>query len=116
MNVSGKKALVFGGTSGIGLAASKQLAALGATVVAVSRNPSRAGDAPPCDVQAPGSTNEHVPSLKQHAPGCGQLATAQVTFSPANTPPCEVQLLTRMNWQVPSEKQHAPTALGLAVV
>ncbi len=46
MNVSGKKALVFGGTSGIGLAASKQLAALGATVVAISRNPARAGDVP----------------------------------------------------------------------
>jgi len=46
MNVSGKKALVFGGTSGIGLAASKQLAALGATVYAISRDPSRAGDVP----------------------------------------------------------------------
>jgi NAD(P)-dependent dehydrogenase (short-subunit alcohol dehydrogenase family) len=46
MNVSGKKALVIGGTSGIGLAASKQLAALGATVVAVSRNPDRAGEIP----------------------------------------------------------------------
>lgn len=46
MNVSGKKALVFGGTSGIGLAAAKQLAALGANVVAISRDPSRAGDVP----------------------------------------------------------------------
>lgn len=46
MNVSGKKALVFGGTSGIGLAASKQLAALGANVYAISRDPSRAGDVP----------------------------------------------------------------------
>jgi len=44
MNVSGKKALVFGGTSGIGLATTKQLAALGANVVAISRNPDRAGD------------------------------------------------------------------------
>ncbi|WP_340109324.1 SDR family oxidoreductase [Pikeienuella sp. HZG-20] len=44
MDVSGKKALVFGGTSGIGLAAAKQLAALGAKVVAISRNPERAGD------------------------------------------------------------------------
>jgi len=44
MNVSGKKALVFGGTSGIGLAASRQLAALGAKVIAVSRNPERAGE------------------------------------------------------------------------
>lgn len=42
MDVSGKKAIVFGGTSGIGLAAVKQLAALGAEVVAISRNPGRA--------------------------------------------------------------------------
>jgi NAD(P)-dependent dehydrogenase (short-subunit alcohol dehydrogenase family) len=46
MDVSGKKALVFGGTSGIGLATSKRLAALGAQVIAISRNPDRAGDVP----------------------------------------------------------------------
>lgn len=46
MDVSGKKALVFGGTSGIGLATTKQLAAMGATVVAMSRDPSKAGDLP----------------------------------------------------------------------
>ena len=57
MDVSGKKAIVFGGTSGIGLATSRQLAALGATVVAVSRDPSKAGDVPAgielkkCDVR-----------------------------------------------------------------
>jgi len=57
MNVSGKKAVVFGGTSGIGLATAKQLAALGAEVVAVSRNPEKAGDVPEgitlkkCDVR-----------------------------------------------------------------
>ena len=44
MDVSGKKAVIFGGTSGIGLATSKQLAALGAKVIAVSRNPERAGE------------------------------------------------------------------------
>ncbi len=44
MDVSGKKALVFGGTSGIGLAAAQQLAARGAQVTAVSRNPDKAGD------------------------------------------------------------------------
>ncbi len=43
MDVDGKKALVFGGTSGIGLATSKLLQARGATVVAVSRSPDRAG-------------------------------------------------------------------------
>ncbi len=44
MDVAGKKALVFDGTSGIGLAATKQLAALGASVVAISRNPDKAGE------------------------------------------------------------------------
>jgi len=46
MDVAGKKALVFGGTSGIGLATAKQLVELGATVVAVSRDPSKAGEVP----------------------------------------------------------------------
>ena len=57
MDVAGKKAIVFGGTSGIGLAAAKQLAALGAEVIAISRNPDKAGDLPAgistkaCDVR-----------------------------------------------------------------
>ena len=42
MDPSNKKALVFGGTSGIGLAAANQLAHRGATTVAISRNPERA--------------------------------------------------------------------------
>ncbi|MCP5027561.1 MAG: SDR family oxidoreductase [Actinomycetia bacterium] len=46
MDVSGKKALVFGGTSGIGLAATTQLAEMGAEVVAVSRDPAKAGPLP----------------------------------------------------------------------
>ena len=47
MDISGKKAIVFGGTSGIGLATSRQLAELGASeVVAISRNPDRAGPVP----------------------------------------------------------------------
>ncbi|MDA0664797.1 MAG: SDR family oxidoreductase [Proteobacteria bacterium] len=46
MDISGKKAIVFGGTSGIGLATTKRLAALGASVIAVSRNPDKAGDVP----------------------------------------------------------------------
>ena len=57
MDVAGKKALVFGGTSGIGLATAKRLAALGASVIAVSRDPKRAGEVPAgitlkaCDVR-----------------------------------------------------------------
>lgn len=57
MDVKGKKAVVIGGTSGIGLAAAKQLAALGAEVIAISRNPDRAGEVPAgitleqCDVR-----------------------------------------------------------------
>jgi len=46
MNVTDKKALVFGGTSGIGLATAKKLASLGSRVIAVSRNPDKAGDVP----------------------------------------------------------------------
>ena len=44
MDLAGKKALVFGGTSGIGLATVKLLQAQGANVVAISRNPDKAGD------------------------------------------------------------------------
>ena len=43
-NFSGKKALVFGGTSGIGLAVVHRLCEQGAEVVAISRDPSKAGD------------------------------------------------------------------------
>jgi NAD(P)-dependent dehydrogenase (short-subunit alcohol dehydrogenase family) len=46
MDVKGKKAIVFGGTSGIGLATTKRLAALGANVIAVSRNPDKVKDVP----------------------------------------------------------------------
>ena len=42
MDISGKKAVVFGGTSGIGLATCHQLIAAGAEVVAVSRDPNKA--------------------------------------------------------------------------
>lgn len=46
MEIAGKKAVVFGGTSGIGLAAVHRLSQAGARVVAVSRNPDKAGDLP----------------------------------------------------------------------
>ena len=71
MDVSGKKALVFGGTSGIGLATTHQLAALGATVVAISRDPSKAGGLPDgvtceaCDVRDRDAMQK---LFEQHAP------------------------------------------------
>jgi NAD(P)-dependent dehydrogenase (short-subunit alcohol dehydrogenase family) len=46
MDVSGKKALVFGGTSGIGLATVERLVAKGAKVIAMGRNPEKASDLP----------------------------------------------------------------------
>jgi len=57
MNISTKKALVFGGTSGIGLATVQQLVALGAEVVALGRDESKAAALPDaatfrqCDVR-----------------------------------------------------------------
>ena len=69
-NFSGKKALVFGGTSGIGLATVNQLKAQGAEVVAISRDPSKAGDIAgvtlaACDVR---DTDALVELLAKHAP------------------------------------------------
>lgn len=71
MNVAGRKAIVFGGTSGIGLAAAQQLAALGAEVIAVSRNPEKAGDVSDriklerCDVRDEDALSR---LFEQHAP------------------------------------------------
>ena len=42
-DIKGKKAIVFGGISGIGLATCKEFRARGASVVAVSRNPNKVG-------------------------------------------------------------------------
>ena len=44
MDIVGKTAIVLGGTSGIGLKTSHMLVEKGANVVAVSRDPSKAGD------------------------------------------------------------------------
>lgn len=47
MDIKGKKALVFGGTSGIGLATVQQLSDLGAAeVIAIGRNPEKVKDLP----------------------------------------------------------------------
>ena len=58
MELGGKKALVFGGTSGIGLSASELLRDSGVEVVAISRDPSKALDIEgirleQCDVRDP---------------------------------------------------------------
>ena len=46
MDIADKKAIVLGGTSGIGLETSLMLVEKGASVVAASRNPGKAGDVP----------------------------------------------------------------------
>ena len=46
MNIDGKKAIVFGGTSGIGLSATQMLSDKGAHVVALSRNPEKLQNVP----------------------------------------------------------------------
>jgi NAD(P)-dependent dehydrogenase (short-subunit alcohol dehydrogenase family) len=46
MNINGKKAIVFGGTSGIGLSATNMLSEKGAVVIAVSRNPEKLKNLP----------------------------------------------------------------------
>lgn len=51
MQLQGKKALVFGGTSGIGLSTTLRLVSAGATVVAISRDPAKAKDAVPAGVE-----------------------------------------------------------------
>jgi len=51
MDVKGRKALVFGGTSGIGLATVEQLVAAGATVVAISRSATSKSDEVPVGVK-----------------------------------------------------------------
>ena len=46
MDINGKKAIVFGGTSGIGLSATKMLSDKGAHVIALSRNPDKLKNVP----------------------------------------------------------------------
>ena len=46
MNIDGKKAIVFGGTSGIGLSATQMLSDKGAHVIALSRNPDKLKNVP----------------------------------------------------------------------
>ena len=72
MEIKNKKALVFGGTSGIGLAACEQLIDKGAEVIAISRDPSKANSVKhnrlsfeSCDVRI----EENVKKIfEKHAP------------------------------------------------
>ena len=72
MNPSNRKALVFGGTSGIGLAVSARLAAHGAKVVAISRNPERSREELPSDVTLEACDTRNAQDVeavfKAHAP------------------------------------------------
>ena len=92
-NFSGKKALVFGGTSGIGLATVNQLKEQGAEVVAISRDPSKAGDIAgvtlaACDVRDTDALSE---LLAQHAP-CDLLISAATGGSRAAGPFLQMDL------------------------
>ena len=72
MEIENKKALVFGGTSGIGLATCEQLIEKGADVIAISRDPSKANSVKhnrlsfeSCDVRI----EENVKKIfEKHAP------------------------------------------------
>lgn len=59
MDIRNRKAIVLGGTSGIGLATARKLASGGAEVVAASRNPGKAGEVPirlrACDARDAGA-------------------------------------------------------------
>ena len=47
MEISGKKIVIFGGTSGIGQATTQMLSKKGASeIIAISRNPEKIGDIP----------------------------------------------------------------------
>ena len=87
MDPKNRKALVFGGTSGMGLAVCRRLARLGAEVVAVSRNPGKArGELPQAvsleacdtrnseDVEALFAAHAPVDILVNTAPGGNRAA------------------------------------------
>ena len=79
MELEGRKALIFGGTSGIGEAAAHLLAQKGALVTSVSRNPDRAGTMPEgiavekCNVLDEGTLKE---LFSRHAPFDILISTA----------------------------------------
>lgn len=79
MNVSGKKAVVFGGTSGMGLATVEKMVAGGASVIAVGRSESKASALPKgvsfeaCDVR---DGDAVATLLSNHAPYDILISTA----------------------------------------
>ncbi|MEM7218838.1 MAG: SDR family oxidoreductase [Pseudomonadota bacterium] len=62
-NLSGKRAVVFGGSSGIGLATVQQLSARGVSVTAVSRNPERAANDVPDGVKLAACDTRDIDAL-----------------------------------------------------
>ena len=68
-DVKGKKVVLFGGTSGIGAAAARQLTDLGANVTVIGRDPSKAGNAGPgvgfeqCDTTDEGQVKDLLARL-----------------------------------------------------
>jgi len=65
MEIAGRTAVVFGGTSGIGLATVERLAAAGAKVVAVSRNPDKAKGLIPEGVELVACDTTDAPAVSQ---------------------------------------------------
>jgi NAD(P)-dependent dehydrogenase (short-subunit alcohol dehydrogenase family) len=75
MELDGKKALVTGGTSGIGREVAKQLAALGAEVYVSGRDAER-GAAAVAEIAAVGGTGHFVAADLADFDGIGELAAA----------------------------------------
>lgn len=71
MDIAGRTAVVFGGTSGIGLATVERLAALGARVVAVSRNPDKAKTLVPESVELAACDTTDAKAVSEL---CGRIA------------------------------------------
>ena len=84
MDLAGRNAVVFGGTSGIGLATVERLAAAGARVTAVSRSPEKAKDLVPAGVEL-AACDTTVP--EQVAELCARIAPIDLLINCATGGP-----------------------------